>query len=524
MMSAPRSLRARLVAGTIAGITLFLAADGVLVYVLVKNRLVAEVDRSLESIAKSLVATVNIELGRRLRDGAWRVDGDLGIPATAHEVDALFQCWFEDGTEIVRSVDLGNLELPRLPAGAETAIQSIEMPDGSPGRAVSLSILPGPDPARETDRPRRARDGERPPPRRLREGVDPERRPGVDRPPRRPDGERRPLGPRARLGGGRQRVEIVAARDLGTVETTLRDLRSVLLITWLAASAGCAAIVWGVVALGLRPVGRLRSQLSKVDERRLDHRFEVDRAPSELVPVVDQLNAFLARIQEAFSREQTFAAHAAHELRTPLAGLRSTLEVTASRPREAEEYREAIGDCLAITIQMQSVVEALLELARPVRTDTDGAKTGVSLASLVTTAWGSFATEAASRKMHLVSSIDAALRVRTDERLLTRIVTNLIANAISHGDAESDIRVEAQPGVDGTVDLIVMNGLANAPDEIAERAFDAFWRAETSRTSRAHAGLGLAICKRIANALELDITVEHEAGHFKVRLRGLPTL
>ncbi len=523
-MSAPRSLRTRLIVGTIAGITLFLAADGVLVYVLVKSRLVAEVDRSLESIAKSLVATVNLELGRRLRDGRPRIEDDLGIPAKAHEVDALFQCWFEDGTVLVRSVELGDRELPRLPAGDEAVIRPIDMPDGSRGRAVSLSIVPGPDHAREGERPRRGRDGERPP-RRPHPGVDAERRPVADRdrPPRRGDDDRRPPGARLRPGGGRQRVEIVAARDLGTVETTLRDLRSVLLITWLAASGGCAAIVWGVVALGLRPIGRLRSQLSKVDERRLDHRFAVDRAPAELVPVVDQLNAFLARIQEAFDREQTFAAHAAHELRTPLAGLRSTLEVTASKPREAEDYREAVCDCLGITIQMQSVVEALLELARPLRPDAASATTDVSLASLVDGVWRSLATEAAAREIHLENAIDTSLTVRTDERLLTRVVTNLVANAIAHGDATSDIRVAVTVHEDGTVDLVVGNRLDDAPDELAERAFDAFWRADTSRTSRAHAGLGLAICKRIAGALDLTITARHEVGWFEVRLQGLAT-
>ena len=80
--------------------------------------------------------------------------------------------------------------------------------------------------------------------------------------------------------------------------------------------------------------------------------------------VVGRLNDLLARLEAAMSREKSFTADVAHELRTPLAGLSSTLEVCASRPRESAEYQHVVARCLTITRGLESMVNNLLLLAR----------------------------------------------------------------------------------------------------------------------------------------------------------------
>ncbi len=85
---------------------------------------------------------------------------------------------------------------------------------------------------------------------------------------------------------------------------------------------------------------------------------------TRLMPVVFRLNGLLGRLDAAFARERAFTADAAHELRTPLAGLLSILEVTITRTRDIAAYQKAIGKCLSIVRQMRTMVDNLLWLAR----------------------------------------------------------------------------------------------------------------------------------------------------------------
>src|SRR5205085_12100562 len=82
-------------------------------------------------------------------------------------------------------------------------------------------------------------------------------------------------------------------------------------------------------------------------------------------PIVDSLDNLLRRLEAAFARERELTAEVAHELRTPIAGLRATIELALDRERTPERYRSALADCLAICVQTERTVESLMSLARP---------------------------------------------------------------------------------------------------------------------------------------------------------------
>ena len=113
--------------------------------------------------------------------------------------------------------------------------------------------------------------------------------------------------------------------------------------------------------------------------------------------MVNRLNNLLARLQAAFEREKSFTADAAHELRTPLAGLRSTLEVSLSRQRSTNAYRQAMEKCLAIGQRMQSVVASLLTLARLDGTVPAESIETVHVASVLHDCWDRWAEETITR-------------------------------------------------------------------------------------------------------------------------------
>ena len=492
------SIRTRLILGVFLTATLCLAASGVAIYVGVRNRMLEEQDRALAALAQSNVPAMLFVLGDGRRGGDrpfedFRFDDRPGPPrerrlaslrGPMHQMDVLFQCWQVDGRSIDRSASLGQAELLHLAKGGESvppdgvtreAMQfaSHELVDGTPLRAVGLWCQPLGRP--EDPGGRDLRGLESPPP-----------------------------------------IEFTFALDVSDLHASLRDLRWILIATLLVTSLACAGILAVVVHASLRPLIRLQREIAELTEANLDRRFPIAGTPRELEPVVEQLNALLARIGHAFEREQAFSADAAHELRTPLSGLRSTLEVALARPRSSDEHREAAAQCLEITLQMQAMVESLLEMARGAGI---GEKTEGNLAELIEECRAIHAAAAAPRGVQFAGEVDPARQVHTDLRLLRRILENLFENAADYADEGSVIAVEVTEE-SGELVIAVANPASGAPADLPEHAFDAFWRGDMSRTDTGrHAGLGLALSRRIAHLLGGTLTAELIDGRIRVCLR-----
>ena len=154
------------------------------------------------------------------------------------------------------------------------------------------------------------------------------------------------------------------------VEQGTEEVRETLAVMsrWLWGLALLAFVVASAAALGS---WHARSRHPGPGERDRAARRSAARAPAadrglpeEIVPVVRKLNELLARLGESFARERRFTADVSHELRTPLAALRTTLEVAASKDRDAAAYRAAIIEASALVGQMQALVLNLLMLAR----------------------------------------------------------------------------------------------------------------------------------------------------------------
>src|SRR5439155_2979097 len=114
-------------------------------------------------------------------------------------------------------------------------------------------------------------------------------------------------------------------------------------------------------------------------------------------PIVVGLNGLLERLQNAFEREKSFTADAAHELRTPLAGLESALEVCARKTRAPEAYASVVSECLDVVRGMHGMIDNLLLLARADADQVPATVGSVNLDDLLTDAWRRFKTTAEQR-------------------------------------------------------------------------------------------------------------------------------
>ena len=214
-----------------------------------------------------------------------------------------------------------------------------------------------------------------------------------------------------------------------------------------------------------------------------------------------------------------FTADVAHELRTPLAGLRSTIEVTVARTREADEYQAALSDCLAITENMQTMVNNLLTLARIDANQMTFRCDQIRLAELVNSSWHTFSHKALERGITFNNRIPAEMTCNSDSDSLSIVLSNLLANAAEYTNQNGQIWIEANQA-DNRIEIAVANTGCRLTNDQVSHIFDRFWRGDSSRTDTGiHCGLGLALVERLVRASGGSITVElQDGGIFIIRL------
>lgn len=396
----------------------------------------------------------------------------------------LYECWLGDEIVLARAPALGRDSLPRF--AEEPGIpkfKNIQLADGRRARAVAVRYLP--------PRP------ERPDP--LRSSLVPDLRAPVSSP-------------------GAHPVEVIVAQPEEELQSILRQLRLLIAVSWIVTSVLSAAGLTWVVRRGLSPLEDLGDQIQSKGESELDQPFSLPGASVELAPVIDRLNGFRERVGSAIEREHDFAAHAAHELRTPLAGLRSTLEVSLSRERDPGEYRESEQTALKITTQLERLVGRLLELARSASPSAVVRPERFELRQLALESWTPYSDAAAERGVLLEISIDPGLQITSDRQLLGRVLQNLLENLGNYADEGTMARLRATSRGD-QVTVIVENDCAGLDEELVRHAFDAFWRSDDARSAVGrHAGLGLALCKQLVELLSGTISASGDSGRFCVTI------
>jgi two-component system sensor histidine kinase BaeS len=161
------------------------------------------------------------------------------------------------------------------------------------------------------------------------------------------------------------------------------------------------------------------------------------------------------------------------------------------------------------------MVERLLELNRKGEPRLESAP----IDELVDEAWDAYAERARARGVELEKHFPDGLEVVTDLEDLSRVLANLLENAINYADENSTIDVLAVEA-EGSFEIVVTNDASRAPKDVAERAFEIFWRADAARSDvGVHAGLGLSLCKRIVEALGGQAEASLEQGRFAVTVR-----
>ncbi|HEX9082406.1 MAG TPA: histidine kinase dimerization/phospho-acceptor domain-containing protein, partial [Holophagaceae bacterium] len=231
--------------------------------------------------------------------------------------------------------------------------------------------------------------------------------------------------------GGGARGQVILAMDRTHEDVLVTRFRRTLALGVLLATLAAALIARGVAAWGLAPLGRIIRETGAIDDRHLDTRLAAEQFPKELQELVTTLNAALARLQGAFERTGQLGAELAHELRTPLQNLRSTLENQALGPDCPEPQRAILGGLLEDCDHMAALIDQILFLARAEAGLAPLVREPVDLSVLLEEVRSFFEAAAEEGGLHL-EVVAAPVSLHADRLLLIRALHNLVANALQH--------------------------------------------------------------------------------------------
>jgi len=278
--------------------------------------------------------------------------------------------------------------------------------------------------------------------------------------------------------------------------STLRYYTFAALGVLFVASLGVGWVIAGRV---LRPIGRITSVARDIQATDLSRRIELAGPDDELKQLADTFDAMLARLDAAFAAQRQFVADASHELRNPLAIIRTNVEVALADPvADPQDLRHAITVVKRAGDRMSRLVDDLLALAR--RQEPTLEHERVDLGAAVAEASDDFLVPAEARGIVLDRAIAPEVVVIGDRDALKRAVANLLENAVRLAPASTRIKL-ATGSEGGRAWIAVADEGPGIGAEDQQHVFDRFWRADKAR-SRADGGtgLGLAIVRQIAES------------------------
>ena len=320
-------------------------------------------------------------------------------------------------------------------------------------------------------------------------------------------------------------VNVLVALSSARARHDLREFLNLLLVIASGVTAGAVALGVMIVLWSLRPVARTAQRLRTITHHDLGRAHLEDlHPPAELRPFVDALGNMLARLDAAMRRQTEFTGDASHELRTPLASAKSTLQAAVSRPRQAEQYRQAIEETLGDLDRMDRLIRQLLALARMDESDSPWQHRQLRLDELLADLAAAANAALPAGRARVICTDMPATTVRGDADELAQLFRNLIDNALGHGPHDGIVTMSISAGDDSSVAVAVHDEGGLIPHEALGRLFDRFYRADPSRASATGGtGLGLAIVREIVRRHhgQVEITSTPATGTtVTVRLAG----
>jgi signal transduction histidine kinase len=457
-----RTIRGKLIIGVVPGVVLLISALSAALYIYMFDVLTAQQDLTLLNRAR--VVSARATWSHDTSDTMVSPDVDYGEFGRSNQ-PSCFEIFSYDGKPILRSQLLGATDLPLPPlTDDEPGYSDVRFPNGRLGRAVTLRYTPAENPS---------------------DLLSPDMH--------------------SALAAGRK-FTIILAKDAGPVRNPLLVLLFSLIALVAIMAAGIIILMSLALRRGLQPLERIARQAATRSPDDSPELFPTDGMPGELLPISARLNDLLGRLYGALQRQRRFTTDAAHELRTPIAEIRTVAEI-ASKWADLDAARASLVDVMDVTRKMEAIVNTLLAMAR-----CDYAKQAlnvepVELNSLIEKVWENVKPRAQERGVKICMDLTPESTVQSDPALVESILVNLLSNAADYATTGSTISCKTSRA-NGQFRLDIANDVEGLSREDLTHFFEAFWRKDSSRSDDRHSGLGLTLTKAYADALRAGLAVE----------------
>lgn len=468
------SIRDRLLAWTTFVITLIMAVAGTILYYSVKKSLYSQHDLLLNEAATLIL------IGVKARDGEVYHEWKASLDSPSQKSNkSMIQVWDLKTGESVKSPSLGEENLERKYGELnERVFYNLTLPNGVTGRAVGILTHPV----------MKEMDGN--------EDFIPENHP-----------------------------QIFVWAD------NTEELRDVLIKTKRAfVAAGVAVVllsttaIWLIIYFSSLAVQSFGSDLLSRRGTEIGEPIPIpSHLPSEVVEIAKKFNALLERIDHFRKKDQSFFLNVAHEVRTPLSGVKAVIEQALRRPRTVEDYQQRLSEALDATENLVRLINRLMEFGKLRNARESMVQSTLNLEFLLETVLENFCRKASENGLQFDLNFCGNTELNTDEELLRIVANNLVENAVNYGSPNTVLMLKTS-NAEGMIEFEIRNEHSNM-ERIPENLdvfFDPFYRGDEARDlMNKNIGIGLSFCKEVMIMLGGEITATKSSDYslsFTIRL------
>lgn len=309
---------------------------------------------------------------------------------------------------------------------------------------------------------------------------------------------------------GGQRYRVAIAVDVGHHQLFLDSFEWQLLTVGSIGLLLMVVLGWVVTRHGLRPLHKMAQVAEGITAHKIKDRLPTMHLPAELRSLAASFNGMLNRLEDALARLSDFSSDIAHELRTPVNNLMTQTQVSLSKERSVEEYRDVLFSNMEEYERLARMIGDMLFLAKADNGQIVPHVETIMLGDEVHALFEFYDAVAAEKRVNLVCTGSAD--VLGDRLMLRRALSNLLSNAIRHASSGSTVNVTLKELQD-RVEITVCNRGETLTADFLTRIFERFYRADASRYRVDEgAGLGLAITRSIVHAHHGQISASSAAG------------
>ncbi len=281
-----------------------------------------------------------------------------------------------------------------------------------------------------------------------------------------------------------------------------------------------AIAAWWISSTMLRPIRALARTASEIGRGEIQRRVDTSAMPDdEMYSLAETLNHAFDQYTETIRRLDRFSSDASHQLRTPLASIRTQAELGLTQERSTAEYQDLLGSILEDVARLSHLVEQLMTMARLDADSRAASFVDFDLTALVRTTVMLYQAACEAEGMRLETCLVDACHITGNADLIREVLRNLLDNALKYAGTGHDVCVELMQDDESTI-LVVMDNGPGIPDSQAQAIFDRFHQVQPS--GMAGSGLGLALAAQIVRVHGGTIVLVDRAGWstaFEIRLK-----